>query len=51
MWTKPAEKVNDFLLYVDHLKVLTDMFVSRFDGDGLADLDFINDTWNTEEGN
>ena len=51
LWTRPNEKVNDFLLYIDHMKVLTDMFVSRFDGDGLADLDFINDTWNTEGGN
>ena len=51
MWTKPSERVDDFLIYIDHIKILTDIFVSRFDGDNLADLDFIQDTWNSEGGN
>ncbi len=51
LWTKPEERVDDFLIYIDHIKVLTDIFVSRFDGDDLADFDFIQETWNSEGGN
>jgi len=51
MWTKPQERVDDFLIYIDQIKVLTDIFVSRFDGDNLADDDFIKETWASEGGN
>jgi hypothetical protein len=37
IWTTPTERVDDFICYFDHLKILTDMFRDRFDGDRLAD--------------
>lgn len=45
IWTRPDEKVDDFYVFVDHVKVLTDMFIARFDGDDLADLDTLNQLW------
>ena len=36
IWTKPSEKVNNFFVYFDQIKVLTDTFITRFDGDDLA---------------
>ncbi len=36
VWTKPSEKVNNFFIYFDQIKVLTDTFITRFDGDDLA---------------
>ncbi len=37
IWTEPMERVDDYICYFDHLKVLTDMYKERFDGDVLAD--------------
>jgi hypothetical protein len=37
IWTEPNERVDDFYIYFDHLKVLTDVYKERFDGDVLAD--------------
>jgi len=37
IWTDPTERVDDYICYLDHLKVLTDMYKQRFDGDVLAD--------------
>jgi len=37
IWTEPGERVDDFYVYLDHLKVLTDVYRERFDGDVLAD--------------
>ena len=37
IWTEPTERVDDFIIYFDHLKVLTDVYRERFDGDVLAD--------------
>jgi hypothetical protein len=37
IWTEPTERVDDYIIYFDHLKVLTDMYKQRFDGDELAD--------------
>jgi hypothetical protein len=45
LWTDPYERVNDFYLYLDHLKVLSDTFTTRFDGDELADLDKAQELW------
>jgi hypothetical protein len=38
IWTEPTERVDDYIIYFDHLKVLTDMYKQRFDGDVLADM-------------
>lgn len=45
VWTKPVEKVHNCYMYIDHIKVLTDVFVSRFDGDGLAQPDRVDEIW------
>jgi hypothetical protein len=45
LWTKPAEKFDSFYFYMDQIKVLTDTFVSRFDGDELADPENIQSIW------
>jgi hypothetical protein len=37
IWTQPTERVDDYICYLDHLKVLTDMHRNRFDGDLLAE--------------
>jgi hypothetical protein len=45
IWTQPTEKVNDFYIYLDQFKVLTDMFESLFDGDELSDPDRVQELW------
>ncbi len=45
LWTRPDERVDDFYLFIDQIKVLTDLFESRFDGDNLADMDTLNQLW------
>jgi hypothetical protein len=50
LWTRPHERVNDFYVYFDHIKTLSDMFVTRFDGDTLAEEDRIQEIWNIGEG-
>jgi hypothetical protein len=47
IWTEPSERVDDFIIYFDHLKVMTDVYRERFDGDVLADNSF--EIWSTEE--
>jgi len=37
IWTEPAERVDDYMIYFDHLKVMTDVYKERFDGDRFAD--------------
>jgi hypothetical protein len=45
LWTKPAENVKDFYLYIDQVKVLTDVFVNRFDGDDMTQPEFMQEVW------
>lgn len=45
LWTHPAEPVDGFYVFLDDLKVLTDLFETRFDGDELADPDYLNELW------
>jgi hypothetical protein len=45
VWTRPTEKVDDFYVFLDQVKVLTDLFETRFDGDNLADTETLNDLW------
>jgi hypothetical protein len=47
--TAPDEKVDDFYFFVDELNVLTDLSVTRFDGEELADPDTLNALW--QQGN
>jgi hypothetical protein len=48
LWTTPEEDVGGFHFYLDQIKVLTDVFETPFDGEGLADPEFIQDTWNVD---
>ncbi len=50
VWTKPVERVHNCYIYLDQLKVLTDVFVTRFDGDALAQPDRVNDIWQEGQG-
>jgi hypothetical protein len=45
IWTTPLERVDNFYVYFDHFKVLTDTFESLFDGDELADPDRVQELW------
>jgi hypothetical protein len=51
LWTKPEESVNECYFYLDQIKVLTDVFISRFDGDALTDPDKIEELWGGVENN
>jgi hypothetical protein len=46
IWTRPMEPVNDFYVYFDQLKILTDTFESIYDGDELADPARVQELWN-----
>jgi hypothetical protein len=45
IWTTPTEKVDDFYVFLDEVKILTDLFESRFDGDNLADPKTLDQLW------
>lgn len=45
LWTKPLESVSDCYFYLDQIKVLTDVFVSRFDGDELTNPEQVEELW------
>lgn len=45
LWTRPMEKVDDFQIYFDQIKVLTDTFESLFDGDELANPERVQELW------
>jgi hypothetical protein len=47
LWTQPGEKVDEFYMYLDQLKVTTDLFETTFDGDELADADVLQQVWGT----
>ena len=46
-WTTPLERVDNFFIYIDHFKVLTDIFEGFFDGDELADPVRVQDIWSS----
>ncbi|MDR3166995.1 MAG: flagellar filament outer layer protein FlaA [Treponema sp.] len=46
IWTQPAEPVNNFYIYFDQFKVLTDTFEINYDGDELADPVRVQELWN-----
>lgn len=45
LWTRPDEKVDDFYIFFDQIKVLTDLFESRFDGSELANPNELQKAW------
>jgi len=47
LWTQPGEKVDDFYMYLDQIKVTTDLFETTFDGNELADAETLQEIWGT----
>lgn len=47
--THPDEIVSDFYIYIDHLKVLTDVNESFYDGFELTSPQRLNEIWGSEE--
>jgi hypothetical protein len=45
IWTAPMELVNNFYIYFDQLKLLTDTFETHYDGEELADPKKIQEFW------
>ena len=45
VWTEPEERVSGFYLYIDHIKILTNIFETRYDGDDLENPDKITEIW------
>ena len=50
LWTKPSENVAGFNIYIDRIKILTDTFVTRFDGDDLANPAKAQEIWANARG-
>ncbi len=48
LWTRPQERVSGFYMYLDEIKVLTDVYIQRFDGDDLADMELTNKVWGSK---
>ena len=45
IWTTPVERVDNFYVYFNQMKILTDTFESLYDGDELADPEHVQDIW------
>ena len=45
IWTTPLERVDNFYIYFNHVKILTDTFESLYDGDELGDPDRVQEFW------
>lgn len=50
IWTTPLERVDNFYVYFDQMKVLTDTFESLYDGDDLADPERVQELWAQNQG-
>lgn len=46
LWTTPDENVSGFYVYLDQIKVFTDVFQQPFDGEILSDPDEVDQLWN-----
>jgi hypothetical protein len=51
IWTAPMELVNNFYIYFDQLKLLTDTFETHYDGEELADPKKIQEFWSSGDTN
>jgi hypothetical protein len=51
IWTPPTEPVNNFYVYLDHLKIYTDMFETYYDGQELGDPAHVQELWSDASGN
>ena len=50
LWTRPTERVNGFFVYLDEIKVETDMYRDPFDGEELRDPEVVQELWAGSEG-
>jgi hypothetical protein len=50
LWTRPNERVNGFFVYLDEIKVETDMYRDPFDGEELRDPEYLQELWAGTEG-
>jgi len=51
IYTQPTEKVDNFYVYLDNIKVLTDKHESYYDGFGLTSPQKIQEIWGTDTTN
>jgi hypothetical protein len=51
VWTQPTERVDNFYIYFDEFKVLTDMFETFYDGEDLANPERVQEFWTGASGN
>ena len=47
IWTAPMERVDNFYVYFNQFKILTDTFESYYDGNDLADPSKVQELWAT----
>lgn len=48
---KTGRKVDNYFIFFDQIKVLTDIFITRFDGDTLAEVENVQSMeWSSPEG-
>lgn len=45
IWTNPDERVTGAYIYLDHIKYLTDLMESKFDGYNLGDIEATKNLW------
>ncbi|HOV38510.1 MAG TPA: flagellar filament outer layer protein FlaA [Spirochaetales bacterium] len=50
LWTKPHERVDDFYVYLDQIKIFSDVFESPFDGEDLANPEYAQKLWSEAQG-
>jgi hypothetical protein len=50
LWTSPRERVNEFYVYFDEIRITTDTFEQPFDGEQLADPEYVEQLWSEGEG-
>ncbi|TVR30785.1 MAG: flagellar filament outer layer protein FlaA [Spirochaetaceae bacterium] len=50
LWTRPTERVNEFYVYLDELRVVTNLAEDYWDGEQLGDPDAVEQLWNEARG-
>ncbi len=50
LWTRPNERVNEFYVYLDELRVVTNLAEDYWDGEELGDPDAVERLWNEARG-
>ena len=50
LWTRPTERVSEFYVYLDELRVVTNLAEDYWDGEKLGDPDAVEQLWNEARG-